>query len=170
MCGYGCECEFALHLAQSNCLIICIRFKSISYRICIGIIAFPHFGFIRISFSRFLPLSTAVSLHTHIHIHIHTYTRMFNEWKRNWRKIERAGTTADTTTTNFMYANVPNDEHLNDENTVHMVDKVHADKEFLQHSWKRMHHPMTMVAPLDCSHPCRDSVFSISCGDFGTKF
>lgn len=71
-----------------------------------------------------------------------------------------------------MYANVPNDVHLNDENTVHMVGKVqHVDKANFQHSQKfQMHHSTMMVAQSDCSHPCLDSVFSISCDDSGTKF
>lgn len=70
----------------------------------------------------------------------------------------------------FMCANAPNDEHSNDGNTVHRADKVHADKEVLQHSWKRMHRPTKTAAPLDCSHPCPGSASSISCGDFGTRF
>lgn len=72
--------------------------------------------------------------------------------------------------TAFMCVNAPNDEHLNDENTVRMADKVRADKEVLQHSWKRMHRLAKTAAPLDCSHPCPDSASSISCGDFGTRF
>lgn len=72
----------------------------------------------------------------------------------------------------FMYVNVPNDVHLNDENTAHMVGKVqHVDKVNFQHSRKvQMHHSTMMVAQLDCSHPCLDSVFSISYDDSGTRF
>lgn len=61
-----------------------------------------------------------------------------------------------------MCANDPNDEHLNDENMVHMVDKVlHVDKEDHQHNQKVQMHQMMVVVLLDYLHPCQDFVFSI---------
>lgn len=53
------------------------------------------------------------------------------------------------------------------------VDKVqHEDTKDRRHNQKDRMHLQTMVAValLDCSHPSLDSVFSISFGDFGTKF
>lgn len=72
----------------------------------------------------------------------------------------------------LMCANVPNDAHLNDENTVHTEDKVqHVDREDRQHSQKaQTHRPMMMAVPLGYLHPYQDSVFSILYDDFGTKF
>lgn len=64
----------------------------------------------------------------------------------------------------LMYANVPNDVHLNDENTVRKEDKVqHVDKEDLQHSQKaQMHLLMMTVELLGYLHPYPDFVSSIS--------
>lgn len=70
-----------------------------------------------------------------------------------------------------MCANAPNDEHSNDENTVHKEDKVqHVDREDLQHSQKVRMHPMMTAARLGYLHPFQGSAFSIWYDDFGTKF
>lgn len=71
-----------------------------------------------------------------------------------------------------MYANGPNDVHLNDENMVHMVDKVlHVDKAYRWHSHRvQMHRPTMVAVRLDCLHQDRDFVFSILFGDFETRF
>lgn len=73
---------------------------------------------------------------------------------------------------NFMCANDSSDEHLNGGNMARMANKVqHVDREDLQRSQKvRMRCPTMAVAPWDYSHPCPDSVSSISCADFETKF
>lgn len=71
-----------------------------------------------------------------------------------------------------MYVNALNDEHSNDENTVHTEDKVqHVDKADRQHSQKvQMRRSMMMAALLGYLHPFPDFAFSILYDDFGTKF
>lgn len=73
---------------------------------------------------------------------------------------------------NFMCANDSSDEHLNDESTVRMANKVrHVGREDLQRSQKvRMHCPTMAAALSDYSHPFLDFVSSIWYDDFETIF
>lgn len=101
---------------------------------------------------------------------IYVYVGMFAMCACGWCEVD--GSQKMQVEFNFMCANDSSDEHLSDESTVRMANKVrHVGREDLQRSQKvRMHCPMMAAVPSDYSHPFQDSASSIWYDDFETKF